>query len=131
MHLALDAYSRDRDRLADLNLIYEVLDQCPTQIGMTKIAPPYVFHYVGANAEDWGITGLVLIAESHIAIHTFPAYAHVNIDVFSCKPFDSEAVVEYMKNKLALVRIKRRLLQRGLEYLPERPIAPAVGASHG
>jgi len=115
MHLIIDGYGGDAQKMQDLNLIYELLDSYPAAIGMTKIAPPYVFRYTGVNPEHWGITGFVLIAESHISIHTFPERGYVNIDVFSCKEFDAEQAIEDLKSRLGLGEIKTYLLDRGLD----------------
>ena len=69
MHLIIDAYVSDPHILEDERAIYELLNDYPSQIGMTKISSPYVRTYVGPNPEDWGVSGFVLIAESHISIH--------------------------------------------------------------
>ncbi|MBI4332466.1 MAG: S-adenosylmethionine decarboxylase [Chloroflexi bacterium] len=116
MHLVIDGYGKNPAILADRNVIYDILDTFPAEIGMTKIAPPYVFRYVGAKPEDWGISGLVLIAESHISVHTFVDRSLVNIDVFSCKAFDAKQVTEMLQAKMQLTRIRSYLLDRGLEY---------------
>ena len=73
MHLIIDGHGNNSDILQSDEFIYELLDQYPAEIGMTKIAPPYVLRYVGAKPEEWGVSGFVLIAESHISIHTFYA----------------------------------------------------------
>jgi len=115
MHLIIDGYGGDVRKMQDLNLIYELLDSYPAAIGMTKIAPPYVFRYTGVNPEHWGITGFVLIAESHISIHTFPERGYVNIDVFSCKEFNAEQAIDDLKSRLGLSEVKTYLLDRGLD----------------
>ena len=115
MHLIIDGYGGDVRKMQDLNLIYELLDSYPAAIGMTKIAPPYVFRYTGVNPEHWGITGFVLIAESHISIHTFPERGYVNIDVFSCKEFNAEQAIDDLKSRLGLSEIRTYLLDRGLD----------------
>jgi len=115
MHLIIDGYGGDVRKMQDLNLIYELLDSYPSAIGMTKIAPPYVFRYTGVNPEHWGITGFVLIAESHISIHTFPERGYVNIDVFSCKEFNAEHAIEDLQARLGLSQIKTYVLDRGLD----------------
>ena len=89
-HLMLDCYGCPREKLGDMDLIFNTLDTFPPKIGMNKIMPPYVFKYVGKVPEDWGISGVVLIAESHISIHTFPDKDHAFIDIFSCKDFDTD-----------------------------------------
>jgi S-adenosylmethionine/arginine decarboxylase-like enzyme len=85
MHVTIDGYGGDPQKLADENLVSAFLDSCPDKIGMTKIAPPHVCSYVGAKPQDWGLTGFVLIAESHISVHTFPEHKYGWIDIFSCK----------------------------------------------
>ena len=49
-----------------------------------------MLEYHGPNPNDNGISGFVIIAESHISVHTFPGRDYVNIDIFSCKSFDHE-----------------------------------------
>jgi len=118
-HLMLDGYGCDRAKLEDLNLIYRILEELPNRIGMTRIMPPYVFKYSGVRAEDWGISGFVLIAESHISIHTFPEKNFVSVDIFSCKEFDSEAASEYLKAAFEMEKVESNMLDRGTEFPKE------------
>lgn len=132
MHLTIDGYGGDPRRLADENLVRALLDQCPDEIGMTKIAPPYVRPYYPSSQgqpADWGISGFVLIAESHLSIHTFPARGLVWADIFSCKGFDAERVVERVKSTFGLGDTRLHLLERGLEYAEQvAPLATAPSA---
>jgi S-adenosylmethionine decarboxylase len=116
MHLIIDGFGANRKMLESEDIIYDLLDRYPSQIGMTKVAPPQVFKYVGSKPEDWGISGFVLIAESHISIHTFPERCFVNIDIFSCKDFDSEYAIQELKAIFEFDEIQKYLLNRGLEY---------------
>jgi len=132
MHLTIDGYGGDPRRLADENLVRALLDQCPDEIGMTKIAPPFVCPYYPSpegQPADWGISGFVLIAESHLSIHTFPARGLVWADIFSCKGFDAERVVERVKSTFGLGDTRLHLLERGLEYAEQvAPLATALSA---
>lgn len=116
MHLIIDGYEVNSRSIQDEELIYDLLADYPARIGMTKIAPPFVFRYVGARPEDWGISGFVLIAESHISVHTFPERRFVNIDVFSCKDFDADQVIADLQKRLEIETMDTFLLDRGLEY---------------
>jgi S-adenosylmethionine decarboxylase len=116
MHLILDGYGCDRQRLEDISLIYNFLSEYPAQIKMTKIMPPYVFRYEAKNPQDWGISGFVLIAESHISIHTFPEKNYFSLDIFSCKDFDSEQAISYVSSLFAPQKSEIKLLDRGLEF---------------
>ena len=84
MHLVINGRGTDADKLKDVNLIYRFLDEYPSVIGMTKIIKPQIYTYNGQKPQDWGVSGFVLIAESHISIHTFPSKCYANIDIFSC-----------------------------------------------
>jgi len=114
MHLIIDGYSSNSDILQSEEFIYQLLDQYPAEIGMTKIAPPYVLRYVGAKPEEWGVSGLVLIAESHISIHTFVERRYANIDVFSCKSFNANQVIKDLSARLQLTEVRTHLLDRDM-----------------
>uniref|UniRef100_A0A6M3KF90 Putative S-adenosylmethionine decarboxylase n=1 Tax=viral metagenome TaxID=1070528 RepID=A0A6M3KF90_9ZZZZ len=95
-HLILDLKCCDNTLLKDYNLVFNVLSELPEKIGMTKITQPYVFPYSGLIPEDKGITGIVIIAESHISIHTFQEKEYCFIDIFSCKHFDIEYATQFL-----------------------------------
>lgn len=115
-HLMVDGYGSDRAKLTDINYIYDFLSNYPLEIEMTKIMPPYVFRYSGVRPEDWGISGFVLIAESHISIHTFPEKRYLSLDIFSCKEFNGQKAIEDVKRLFSLEKIEIRNLERGLEF---------------
>lgn len=115
-HLMVDGYGSEQDKLTDINYIYDFLSNYPSEIEMTKIMPPYVFRYSGVRPEDWGISGFVLIAESHISIHTFPEKLYLSLDIFSCKEFNGQKAIEDVKRLFSLEKIEIRNLERGLEF---------------
>jgi len=115
-HLMIDGYGATKNKLEDLDLIYSFLENYPEKMGMTKIMPPYVFKYVGKKPEDWGLSGVVLIAESHISIHTFPLKQFLSLDIFSCKMFDSDHATSFVENLFGLTKTEINLLDRGLDF---------------
>ena len=70
--------------------------------------------------EDAGVSGIVIIAESHISIHTFPNRNYLNIDIFSCQAFDHDQALQEVKTLFQLDEAKTWLLDRGLEWLDAR-----------
>ncbi len=116
VHLIMDGYGCDPEALRDINHIYDFLDHYPEQMDMTKVMPPYVFRYHGTVPEDWGISGFVLIAESHISIHTFPDKRYLSVDIFSCKPFDTAKAVETLKSLFGIQKAEIKTLDRGHEF---------------
>lgn len=114
MHLIIDGYGSNSAVLQSEDFIYQLLDRYPAEIGMTKISSPSVVRYTG---EDWGISGFVMIAESHISIHTFVERSYVNIDVFSCKDFNTEKAIKDLSHRLQLTEIRTRLIDRDEQLL--------------
>jgi S-adenosylmethionine decarboxylase len=115
-HLVMDARGCVSRRLDDISGLYRLLDSFPAKIGMTKIMPPYVFKYSGLKPEDWGLSGFVLIAESHISIHTFPDKNYVSVDIFSCKAFDTDFAGDYLKRTFGMGKVEMNILDRGTEF---------------
>jgi len=115
-HLILDGYTTNSALLEDMNLIRAFLDEYPNRMHMTKIMPPYVFRYQGDSPHESGLSGIVIIAESHISIHTFPSKGYVSVDVFSCKPFDVDEATQYLVEYFHLTDFHRQVLDRGVEY---------------
>ncbi|MDY6835699.1 MAG: S-adenosylmethionine decarboxylase [Chloroflexota bacterium] len=125
MHLIIDGFGSNPNALEDEDSIYEFLDQYPAEIGMTKIASPKVYRYVGSKPEDWGLSGIVLIAESHISMHTFVEHSFVNVDIFSCKDFDVDQAVECLRERLCLSTLKTWVLSRGWDSFNQDRIIEA------
>ena len=115
-HLMLDCYGCPREKLSDIDFVFNILDTFPDKIKTTKIMPPYVFKYHGKVPDDWGISGVVLIAESHISIHTFPDKQHAFIDIFSCKDFDTDYARQEMLKLFEATHHEVTLLNRGVEF---------------
>lgn len=58
--------------------------QVVKQSGFTIISSRFHKFKPGANATEGGITGVIVVSESHLAIHTWPEKKFVNLDIFFC-----------------------------------------------
>jgi len=117
MHLVIDGYGGDVDKMWDQDLIRGFLDQYPAKLDIPPMTEPKVLDYVGDKPDDVGVSGFVIIAESHISIHTFPKREYVNVDIFSCKGFDDIQALEEVKLLFGFADVKTWLLDRGLEWI--------------
>ena len=108
-HLMLDCFGCKN--LEDFALVHSFLDELPGRIGMHKLAPPYVIKQ--DKPQDKGVTGVVILEESHAAIHTFAQTGLITIDVYSCKDFDPKIVIEFVKQKFSTERIGVNFVERG------------------
>jgi S-adenosylmethionine decarboxylase len=74
----VDARGCDRARLADRAALVRVFDEVTRELGLNAIQPT-VWHVF---PEPAGLTGFVLLAESHLACHTFPEYGSACFNLF-------------------------------------------------
>jgi S-adenosylmethionine decarboxylase len=133
VHLTLDGYGGSPERLSDPAAVRFWLEDVPVLLGMTKLAPPLLLE-VGKQSEKdpGGLTGVVVIAESHISVHTFPLRGFVSADVYTCQNrLDTERILELLRATFELDDIEHHLIIRGTRY-PEHDIygdAAAVARS--
>jgi len=127
-HLMLDCYGCDENKLKDLDFVLKFLDELPAMISMHKIADPYAIYYPGKSDsfDKGGISAIVIIAESHISIHTFPANNYMSVDIFSCKIFDIEKAIEYITKAFGAKKFEKKILNRGLEFPKDVPKAMKI-----
>lgn len=117
LHLTVDGYGCDKSKVGDMSLVFKVLDKLPSVIGMKKITTPYVMPYDGdKNPEDWGISGFVMIAESHISVHTYPEKNYLTADVYSCNHFDSDKAANFLIRAFGIKEVERNEVIRGLKF---------------
>jgi S-adenosylmethionine decarboxylase len=129
-HLMLDCRGCNIEKISNLEYVFKFLNELPDRIGMTKITQPYVFPYEGLIPEDKGITGTVIIAESHITFHSFVDKDYFFFDVFSCKHFDVDAVAKIVMETFEVKNVERHQAIRGIDFprsLEERvPLVASV-----
>jgi S-adenosylmethionine decarboxylase len=112
-HLTLDLSGCPMEPLVDYEKLYDLLNNLPGHIGMTKMTLPYVVKWLDNGAKVPGYSGFVMIAESHISFHTFPEKNFVFIDFFSCKQFDTDKAVDYLVKFFRPTQIEKNLVMRG------------------
>jgi S-adenosylmethionine decarboxylase proenzyme len=78
IQLAVELFDCDENLLNDHRLLEQSLVEAATKAGATVVES--VFHQFNPH----GISGAVIIAESHIAIHTWPEYRYAALDIFTC-----------------------------------------------
>lgn len=88
-----------------------------------------VFH----EFSPWGVSGVVVIAESHLTIHTWPEHGYAAVDVFSCSPRLRHAVVrEHLRRMLGARTATSVKVRRGPATAPAAgPRRPRRGSRAG
>lgn len=117
-HVTIDGYGGSSEKLNDKEFVLGALNELPGKLGMRKLAEPVIYFAKGNDIKDeGGWSGFVVIEESHISIHTFPARRFVSADVYTCQSgLDVSAVVDYFKEKFELEEVEQNFIVRGTKY---------------
>jgi S-adenosylmethionine decarboxylase len=117
-HLTIDGYFGDRKKLADRDIIINCLDSLPDLLHMKKLSSSNLFYAPANDIKDpGGWSGFIVIAESHISIHTFPERGFLSADVYTCKnELNVQFILSYFVDIFMLREIEHNLLKRGTRY---------------
>ena len=118
-HLTLDCIGCTGDLLLDTEQLRSFMEKLVVVLGMRKLIEPVLVR-CDNELNSWdqgGISAFVMIAESHISIHTFPHSGLVTADVYSCKPFDTDNTIKMFKNAFNVAEIKTQIIKREIENL--------------
>lgn len=75
-----------------------------------------IYHQYWHQFAPWGVTGFLLLQESHISVHTWPEEDNfAAIDIFPCGPMDVDLIVERLREALRPVRERVVRVVRGGE----------------
>lgn len=95
LHVTLDLYGCNPERLANEAFLRGVLEMYPERINMVKVGPAELRYIKTSNPLDDGYSGFAIIATSHVSLHAWAPYRMVNIDVFSCEEYSVEEVINF------------------------------------
>jgi S-adenosylmethionine decarboxylase len=105
VHLIIDVYGGDR--LDDIDHIEGALRRCVDAAGATLLH--IHLHHFQPN----GVSGVAVLAESHISIHTWPEAGYAALDVFMCGKADPDRCVPVLREAFGAKRVAVSELLRG------------------
>ena len=105
VHLIIDLY--EARRLDDIDHIEATLRRC------VEASHATLLHLHLHRFEPNGVSGVAVLAESHISIHTWPHSGYAAVDVFMCGDADPDQCVPVLRDMLAAKRVEVSELRRG------------------
>lgn len=117
-HITLDGYNGDYELLNNKEVVLSALKDLPERLGMHILAGPEVYFAEGNDIKDpGGWSGFVVIQESHISIHTFPARGFVSADVYTCRNgLDQQEVKQFFRDTFGIKEEEVNFIKRGTRY---------------
>jgi S-adenosylmethionine decarboxylase len=95
-------------KIEDSKKLEKILIEAAKRTGNT----PLEFSYHKFNPQ--GLTGVLLLAESHIAFHSWPEFNYLGIDIFSCgQKAKPERALKYLKRVLKPKKVEISIIKRG------------------
>jgi S-adenosylmethionine decarboxylase len=108
-HILAEFYNCNSNILNNVELIDQFMTEAATECGATVVTK--TFHMFN----PYGVSGVVVISESHLAIHTWPEHGYAAVDLFTCgDSCDPLVAYEYLKEKLSAGSAIYTELKRGL-----------------
>jgi len=112
-HLIVEMYECDTKIINNHAKVEEIL------VEAAKAAGAHIVQQVFHKFNPHGVSGVVVIAESHLSIHTWPEFGYCAIDVFTCgDTIDNKKAVDYMKQMFKAKSVSVMEMKRGVLNLP-------------
>lgn len=116
-HVLAELYNCDSNVLNNVELIEKFMTEAAVECGATVVEKN--FHMFS----PYGVSGVVIISESHLAIHTWPEYGYAAVDLFTCgESCDPLVAYEYLKKQFNAGSSSYSELKRGMLDLDENQI---------
>jgi S-adenosylmethionine decarboxylase len=111
-HYLAEFFNCDRQIINDVTRIERIMIEATERSGARIIKP--FFHQFNPQ----GISGVIVIAESHFAIHTWPEHGYTAVDLFSCADFDYKSALNHIRISIGAGQHSVALIRRGI--LPDQ-----------
>lgn len=117
-HLLLDGYDGDPAALDDARKLEHCIWRLCQRLGMHALSPTIVLPAPDNQLKDpGGWSGFVVLAESHISIHTFPRRRFLSADVYTCRNgLDPAIMVDHLTATFLVRSCDTQFVRRGLRY---------------
>lgn len=107
-HVLVEVYECNPELLDNIQFLQEAMVEAATRTGAE------VVDVVFRKFQPYGVSGVVVISESHLAIHTWPEYGYAAIDLFTCgETADPWKAFSYLTEALESKKVTTLEVQRG------------------
>lgn len=105
----IEAFDCKAENLRDLPLLQNVFARIVADLGLKTLGDP-LWHKFGGEA---GVTGLLMLTESHLACHTYPEYKTATFNLYCCRTRPEWNWEENLKQLLGAENVKITKIERG------------------
>lgn len=115
-HLLLEVITKDGKDLASVAKMKKFFEEIISRVGFTVVVKPEFYKFKPRIKGDLsGVTGMCVVSESHISIHTWPETNYFAFDIFSCSDFDEDLVIEIIGELFDVDKMHLQIIGRGMK----------------
>jgi len=108
-HIIAEFYGVAEELISKKDKVQNIIEEIVEKAELTKIGSVY------KQFKPYGVTGIVLIAESHISVHTWPEYKLMNVDIFTCGSLEkADKALQLFIEKFKPEKYRHHIIDRGL-----------------
>lgn len=106
----IEAFECDADTLRDASVLQEIFALVISDLGLKTLGEP-LWHKFGGEG---GVTGLLMLTESHLACHTYPEYKTATFNLYCCRTRPEWNWQANLKKLIDAKTVKITKIERGL-----------------
>ncbi len=111
-HYILDIYGCEQTEISFVPAVERLLHEIIGKVDLVKVNAAF------KQFEPKGVTGFILLEESHISIHTWPEHSFAAIDIFSCKSIEVSSLESFLLDVLKAEKVCLSSIRRGKIPVP-------------
>lgn len=106
-HIILEMRGCSKNVINDVEKVKNILTEA------TKVSRATLVEVICHHFSPYGVTGVAILAESHISVHTWPEHAYAAADIFICGNTDPRLAASYIADRFHAHEYSMMELQRG------------------
>lgn len=124
-HTLAELHGCGADALNDPAQVERLMNEAARLSGATVVQS--AFHAFSPH----GVSGVVVVEESHLAVHTWPEHRYAAVDYFSCGEIDCEAAMRHLETHFRAEHVEVREIARGVIPSPDPSLHSSLAPGEG
>lgn len=114
-HYLIDFYNCDNNVLSSVQNIEKIMNTASLK-GNLHVVQKYFKQFL-----PYGVSGIMVLSESHFTIHTWPEYQYASVDLYLCSDDNNiEELIDYLTISFCSKKIKHVIIDRGIINFQEK-----------
>jgi S-adenosylmethionine decarboxylase len=110
-HLMMELYGCDQEKINSRRYLQNLVKAAVKEAGLTNLGSR--LH----QFQPYGVTGFILLAQSHISFHTWPEFGYLVLDIFTCGDQNqADQLATHILERLQPASVNTQVVRKGYQY---------------